>query len=448
MSTILRFCGSIVLVNEKRGIIMSFKWKVAFYTLGCKVNQYETNSMIEKFANAGYKIVNYEDVANIYVVNTCTVTNMSDRKSRQILRRAKELNSDAILCAVGCYAQVARDELEKIDEIDLILGTNDKRNIVEKVEEFIRHNKKLVEVSNVMDERQYIEWNSIAYTDKARAEVKIEDGCDRYCTYCIIPYARGPVRSRNIEEVCDEIAQIVKTGIKEIVITGIHISSYGKDLPNKPKLIELLEKINDIDGVERIRLGSLEPLIIDDEFVERIKKLNKVCNHYHLSLQSGCDETLARMNRRYTTEEFSNIVEKLRKNIPEVALTTDVIVGFPGETDEEFNKTYNFLKAINFSKLHVFKYSPRKGTKAETFPNQIDGNKKDERSELLIKMSSDNEAEFANQYLGKEIEVLFEREYDGHTTNYLEVESKTSHTPNELKLVKVIAIKDGKLIVE
>jgi threonylcarbamoyladenosine tRNA methylthiotransferase MtaB len=426
---------------------MVSKRKVAFYTLGCKVNQYETNSMMEEFINAGYEVVDYESFADVYVVNTCTVTNMSDRKSRQILRRAKEINNESVLCAVGCYAQVAKSELEKIDDIDLILGTNDKRNIVQKVEECLANHAKLSEVSDVMAERKYVEWETVAYTDKARAEVKVEDGCDRYCTYCIIPYARGPVRSRRIEDVCEEVKRIVSTGIKEVVITGIHISSYGKDLPGKPRLIELLEKVNDIDGVERIRLGSLEPLIIDDEFVSRIKVLSKVCNHYHLSLQSGCDATLERMNRRYRTEEFREIVKRLRDNISEVALTTDVIVGFPGETDEEFNQTYNFLNEIKFSKMHVFKYSQRRGTKAEKFPNQVDGKVKEERSNALIEMSNKNEEEFAKQYLGKEVEVLFEREHDGHTTNYLGVESEESHTPNEISKVKVKKVENGKLLV-
>lgn len=425
---------------------MGAKRKIAFYTLGCKVNQYETNSMMEEFTKAGYEVVDYESFADVYVVNTCTVTNMSDRKSRQILRRAKELNKNAVLCAVGCYAQVAKSELEKIEEIDLILGTNDKRNIVQKVEECLETHKKTSEVSNVMDERKYVEWTGTAYTDKARAEIKVQDGCDRYCTYCIIPYARGPVRSRNMADVVEEVEKIVKTGIKEIVITGIHISSYGKDLPEKPKLIELLEKINSVDGVKRIRLGSLEPLIIDEEFVNKIKKLDKVCNHYHLSLQSGCDETLERMNRRYTTSEFKEIVKRLRDNISEVALTTDVIVGFPGETDEEFEKTYKFLEEVKFSKMHVFKYSPRKGTKAANFPNQIDGNVKEERSARLIKMSEKNEEEFAKQYIGKEVEVLFEKENEGHTTNYIEVETEEKHKPNEISNVLVKTVKNGKII--
>lgn len=419
--------------------------KAAFYTLGCKVNQYETNAMIEEFKNANYEIVEYEEFADVYIVNTCTVTNMSDRKSRQILRRAKEINPNAILCAVGCYAQVAKDELSKMDEIDLILGNNDKKHILSKIEEFEKEKVKQYQVSNMLDERNYKEWNTVAYTDKARAEIKIQDGCDRYCTYCIIPYARGPVRSRRLEDVCNEVVEISKTGIKEIVITGIHISSYGKDLKEDITLIDLLEKIDKIDGIERIRLGSLEPLIITEEFVERLGKLKKICNHFHLSLQSGCDTTLERMNRRYTTSEFRKIVEILRKNIPEVALTTDIIVGFPGETDKEFETTYNFLKEIKFSKMHVFKYSPRKGTKAASFPNQINGNVKDERSEKLIALSLENENEFAAQYIGKEIEVLFENEHEGHTTNYIEVYSSQIQKANSIVQIKVLGQKDGKI---
>lgn len=398
---------------------------VAMYTLGCKVNTYETNKMVQLFKDAGYKIVDFETKADIYVVNTCTVTNMSDRKSRQMFRRARELNSNAVLCVVGCYAQVASEELKKIDEIDIVLGTNDRCNIVKYVEEFLKNKNKIEEVTDIMSQRKYVEWGSVAYTDKARAEIKVQDGCDRYCSYCLIPYARGPVRSRAIDEVYNEVLKIAQTGIKEIVITGIHISSYGKDLNPKIKLINLLEKIHEVEGIERIRLGSLEPLIIDEEFVESLKKLPKICNHFHLSLQSGCDETLQRMNRRYTTDEFKKIVSILRNNIPEVALTTDIIVGFPGETDEEFKKTYEFLKEVKFSKMHIFKYSPRKGTKAAEFENQIDGKIKNIRSDKLIALSNKNEEDFAKIYIGKTIEVLFENETEGHTKNYIKVESKT-----------------------
>ena len=422
------------------------KKKVAVYTLGCKVNAYESSVMAELFKASGYDVVDYEEFADVYIVNTCTVTNMSDRKSRQILRRAKELNPNAILCAVGCYAQVASADLAKLEEIDIILGTNDKRQIVKIVEEFMQNHERRIIVNDVLQERKYIEWGQTAITSKARAEIKIQDGCDRYCTYCIIPYARGPVRSRKMEDIHDEIVALSRTDIKEVVITGIHISSYGKDLENKPTLIDLLEYIHQIPGIERIRLGSLEPLIITEDFVCRLKKLSKVCNHFHLSLQSGCNETLKRMNRRYTTDEFRKIVSLLKNHIPEVALTTDVIVGFPGETNEEFETTYEFLKEINFSKMHVFKYSPRKGTKAAGFPNQVDGKIKDERSSRLIELSMKNEEAFASQYLGKEIEVLFENEHDGHTTNYIEVYSKEEQKPNEI--VRCVARNwDGEKII-
>lgn len=404
--------------------------------------------MIELFKENGYESVDFEEKADIYIINTCTVTNMSERKSRQILRRAKELNPKSILCVVGCYAQVAKDELSKMKEIDIVLGTNDRANIVKCVKDFIKSKSRIQEVSDIMKQREYIEWGSVAYTDKARAEIKVQDGCDRYCTYCLIPYARGPVRSRKMQEIYDEIVEIAKSGIKEIVITGIHISSYGKDFSEKVTLIDLLEKIHDIDGIERIRLGSLEPLIITEEFVKRLKNLPKVCNHFHLSLQSGCDETLERMNRRYKTEDFKEIVGILRNNIPEVALTTDVIVGFPGETDEEFEKTYEFLKEIKFSKMHVFKYSPRKGTKAAEFKNQIDGNTKNKRSDILIKLSEENEEDFAKTYIDKEIEVLFENENEGHTKNYIKVESneKIKNAPI-IKKVMVREYKDGALKV-
>ncbi len=403
--------------------------------------------MIELFKENGYESVDFEEKADIYIINTCTVTNMSERKSRQILRRAKELNPNSILCVVGCYAQVAKDELSKMKEIDIVLGTNDRANIVECVENFINSKKKIQEVSDIMAQRKYLEWGGIAYTDKARAEIKVQDGCDRYCTYCLIPYARGPVRSRDLEEVYEEVSKIAESGIKEIVITGIHISSYGKDLNPKLTLIDLLEKIHDVQGIERIRLGSLEPLIITEDFVERLKKLPKICNHFHLSLQSGCNATLERMNRRYTTEDFRKIVSILRKNIPEVALTTDIIVGFPGETEEEFNETYEFLKEIAFSKMHVFKYSPRKGTKAAGFKNQVDGITKSKRSDILIALSDENEENFAKQYIGKEINVLFENETEGHTTNYIKVESKKKieGAPVILKVVPT-EYKNGSLI--
>ena len=411
------------------------KKTVAFVTLGCKVNQYETNAMIQQFKEKEYEIVEHTKKADIYVINTCTVTNMADRKSRQMIRRMKEQNKDAIIVACGCYVQVAKKEIEKIKEIDLALGNNEKSNIVKIVEEY-QKNLFLEEKSNsikkqeniiaedVMHQKEFVDLGDVTYTSKTRAVIKIQDGCDRFCSYCIIPYARGRVRSRNPQKIIQEVQDIAKEGIKEIVITGIHIASYGKDFKDEYKLIDLLEELNEIKGIERIRLGSIEPLLITEQFVERLKKLDKICHHFHLSLQSGCDETLKRMNRKYTTNQFKNIVEILRKNYQDVNLTTDIIVGFPQETEEEFEKTYKFLKEVKFYKMHIFKYSQRKGTKAAIMDGQIDGKIKEERSQKLIELSNKNEEEYNKRYIGKIVEVLWEEEkngyYQGHTKNYIQ----------------------------
>ena len=433
--------------------------KVAFITLGCKVNQYETNAMAQEFLRKGYEVVEHTEFADIYVINTCTVTNMSDRKSRQMLRRVKELNENGIVVACGCYAQVAKSELEKIEEVDLILGNNEKKDIVKYVEEYEKNRKKELEVEDVMTKQEFLEFGSVVYTEKTRAVIKVQDGCDRFCSYCIIPYARGRVRSRKPEAIVSEIKKIAEEGIKEVVITGIHIASYGKDFKEDYKLIDLLEEINKVDGIERIRLGSLEPLLITKEFVERLTKLEKICHHFHLSLQSGCDETLKRMNRRYTTGEFREIVKLLRKKYEDVNLTTDIIVGFPKETEEEFNKTYEFLKEIKFYKMHVFKYSQRKGTKAAVMEGQIDGNKKEERSQKLIELSNKNEREYNEIYVGKEVEVLWEEEkdgiYKGHTKNYIlahykidEGKERIDNLENRITKAKCIEAKQDHIVVE
>ena len=427
--------------------------KVAFITLGCKVNQYETNAMAQQFIEKGYKIVEHTEKADIYIVNTCTVTNMSDRKSRQMLRREKELNKDAIIVACGCYAQTAKEELEQMEEIDLVLGNNEKKDIVKYVEKYIESKLPETKTEDVMQQKEFIEFGDVIFTEKTRAVIKIQDGCDRFCSYCIIPYARGRVRSRKPEHVISEITEIAKNGIKEVVITGIHIASYGKDFNNGYKLIDLLEEINTIKGIERIRLGSIEPLIITEEFVERLKKLEKVCHQFHLSLQSGCDETLKRMNRRYTTEQFKEIAHLLRKNFSDAVLTTDIIVGFPGESEEEFETTYKFLEEIKFYKMHIFKYSPRKGTKAEKMENQVDGNKKEERSKKLIELSNKNEKEYNQKYIGQEVEVLFEEEkngvWQGHTKNYILAHYKTSeNVENKIIKLKCKKIEKEYIIVE
>ena len=428
--------------------------KVSFYTLGCKVNQYETNAMAQKFKEAGYEIVDMnEDISDICIVNTCTVTNMSDRKSRHSLRRVKEKNPSAIIAAIGCYAQVAKNDLEKMSEIDIVLGNEEKANIVQYVEEFMenQNENKLIEIEDIANKKEFEDMGQITYTEKTRAFIKVQDGCNQFCSYCIIPYARGRVRSRNAESIIKEITQIAQNGIKEVVITGIHVASYGRDFENENGLIELLEKINEIEGIKRIRLGSLEPKIITEEFMQRLSKLEKMCHHFHLSLQSGCDETLKRMNRKYTTDEVKEIIERLRRYYDDVMLTTDIIVGFPGETEEEFETTYQFLKEIKLYKMHVFQYSPRRGTRAAVMPNQIDGNIKEARSKKLIELSNENQKMYNQQLVGKEVEVLFEdREeedgityFRGHTQNYILVKYKTDENlENTLKNVKILELSE------
>ena len=426
--------------------------KVSFYTLGCKVNQYETNAMAQKFKEAGYEIVDMnDDISDVCIVNTCTVTNMSDRKSRHSLRRVKEKNPSAIIAAVGCYAQVAKNDLEKMSEIDIVLGNEEKANIVQYVEKFMENQNKLIEIEDIASKKEFEDMGQITYTEKTRAFIKVQDGCNQFCSYCIIPYARGRVRSRNAESIIKEITQIAQNGIKEVVITGIHVASYGRDFGNENGLIELLEKINNIEGIKRIRLGSLEPKIITEEFMQRLSKLEKMCHHFHLSLQSGCDETLKRMNRKYTTDEVKEIIERLRRYYDDVMLTTDIIVGFPGETEEEFETTYQFLKEVKLYKMHVFQYSPRKGTRAAVMPNQISGNIKEARSKKLIELSNENQKMYNQQLVGKDVEVLFEdREVEdgityfrGHTQNYILVKYKTDENlENTLKNVKILELSE------
>ena len=420
------------------------KGTVAFYTLGCKVNQYETNAMEEMFIKSGYSIVENTQKSDIYVINTCTVTNMAERKSRQMLRRVKELNPDAILVVCGCYAQVAKEELLNIPEIDIILGTNEKKQIVEIVEQYKKEKIRIDDVSNVTQNNEFVDFGSVTYTEKNRAVIKVQDGCNMFCTYCIIPYVRGRIRSRKIESIVDEVTKIAQEGIKEVVITGIHIASYGKDFSENIRLIDLLEAINKVNGIERIRLGSLEPTLITEDFANRLSKLEKICDHFHLSLQSGSDTVLKRMNRKYTSEEYKKGVELLRKYYPDASFTTDIIVGFPGETDAEFEETYKFAQDVDFYKIHVFKYSKRRGTPAEKMPNQVDGNLKEERSNKLIKFSNNNENKHNEKYVGKIIEVLFEELengfYKGHTTNYIMVKAKTAVTENMVDKIKKVKI--------
>ena len=400
--------------------------KVAFYTLGCKVNQYETEAMLELFEKEGYEKAETEDYADVYVINTCTVTHMSDRKSRQYIRRMKKKNPDAIIAVVGCYSQVSPEEILSIDEVNLVMGTNDRKKIVEEVKK-IDASRKVSTVDDIMKVKAFEEIEINKTNGKTRAFMKIQDGCDRYCSYCIIPYARGRVRSRDLESIVKEVENLASNGYKEVVLTGIHVASYGKDIKDSDiKLLDVIKQINDIEGIERIRLSSVEPILFTDEFVEAVSTMDKVCPHYHLSLQSGCDETLKRMKRRYTTEEYKAIVDRLRAAIPNVSITTDVIVGFPGETNEEFDKTYEFLKDIELTHMHVFKYSPRKGTPAATMENQVDPSTKHDRSEKLLQLNEENFNKFGQKMLDKEFNVLFEQKvgdnkFEGLTENYVKV---------------------------
>lgn len=376
---------------------------------------------------------------------------MADKKSRQVLRRAKQLNPNSIVVVTGCYAQVGKNELEKIKEIDLIVGNNEKGKILDYINDT---QESKIHIKQMLKDEEFLEFGSVTYIEKTRAIIKVQDGCDRFCSYCIIPYARGKVRSRKITEIIKEVKELANKGIKEVVITGIHVASYGKDL-NNIGLIDLLTEVNKIDGIERIRLGSLEPTIITEEFTDRLQKLNKICHHFHLSLQSGNNETLRRMNRRYTIEQFEEVVKILRKAFSDVILTTDIIVGFPGETDEEFEDTYKFLKKIKFYKMHIFKYSKRNGTKAAVMKNQIKPEIQEVRSKRLIELSDLNEAEYNKKYVNNIVQVLFEEQNSeivkGHTQNYLLVECRNNYNEelhNKMKNVKIIDSKKEKLIGE
>ena len=399
--------------------------------------------MAQKFLENGYGICELEENPNVVVVNTCTVTNIADIKSRQVLRKVKEENPQSIIVAVGCYVQVAKETVENMKEIDLCLGNVEKKDIVKKVEEYMKKNQKEnIEIIDVNKETEFQEMGAITFSEKTRATVKVQDGCNNFCTYCLIPFARGRIRSRKKENVIEEVKKIAEKGIKEIVITGIHIASYGKDFDNNYRLIDLLEDLDKIDGIERIRLGSLEPTIVTKEFAERLSKLDSICNQFHLSLQSGCDETLKRMNRKYSCDEFFKVTEILREYFKDVNLTTDIIVGFPGETNEEFESTYEFLSKIKFYKMHIFKYSPREGTLAAKMTNQIDGNIKEERSQKLIELSNKNEREYNEKYIGKSVDVLFEEEKDGlwsgYTKNYVRVFVESDESlENRLKKIEI-----------
>ncbi len=407
--------------------------KVALHNLGCKVNAYELEVVQQILEKNGYEIVPFATEADIYIINTCSVTNIADRKSRQMLHRAKKQNPAAIVVAMGCYAQTDTDGAGADESVDLIIGNNHKKDLIQILQEYetdrdqTLHNRTITDISKESD---YEEMQLTKTSEHTRAYIKVQDGCNQFCSYCIIPYARGRVRSRELSNVLHEIEGLAALGYREIVLTGIHLSSYGIDFSDgKPQLLRLIQEVHKIEGIERIRMGSLEPRIITEEFVRELSQMSKLCPHFHLSLQSGCDETLKRMNRRYDTSEYYEKTELLRKYFHNPALTTDVIVGFPGETDEEFELTRQYLQKVHFYEIHVFKYSRRKGTRADQMPDQISESIKQQRSMLLIADSSTEAKQYRESFIGKPVEVLIEEQQKidghayqiGHTREYIKV---------------------------
>ncbi|MBQ8734272.1 MAG: tRNA (N(6)-L-threonylcarbamoyladenosine(37)-C(2))-methylthiotransferase MtaB [Anaerotignum sp.] len=399
--------------------------KAASFALGCKVNQYESEAIAELFQEKGYEIVGIDEEADVYVINTCTVTNFGDKKSRQLIRKVKRQNENAIVAVVGCYAQTAPQELMKVEGVNLVIGTKDRAQIVEMVENYKTENGVENHVSDIMKERVFEPLSIQKLANRTRAYLKIQDGCSQYCSYCIIPSARGPIRSRDPQDVLAEVKRLAENGFKEVVLTGIHVASYGKDR-HDTSLLEILRQVHEVEGIERIRFSSIEPNVVTEEFAQALTELPKVCDHFHLSLQSGCDKTLKEMNRKYDTEKYRQAAATLRKYLPEVALTTDIIAGFPGETEEDFQASYDFAKEIGFAKIHAFPYSPKRGTPAAARKDQLLNAVKAERSHRLIELSDKMADDFIQAYVGKEVEVLYERAigegiYEGHTTNYIKV---------------------------
>lgn len=418
--------------------------KVALHNLGCKVNAYETEAMQQMLEEEGYQIVPFAPGADIYIINTCTVTNIADRKSRQMLHRAKKMNPDALVVAIGCYVQAAGKDLEKDAAIDLVIGNNKKKDLISILKSFDQKEQAGEEILEIGSIREYERLSIDRTSEHTRAYIKVQDGCNQFCSYCIIPYTRGRVRSRSLEDVTDEVKRLANNGCLEVVLTGIHLSSYGMDLHTN--LLELILAVHQVEGIQRIRLGSLEPRIITEDFVKTLKGLSKICPHFHLSLQSGCDATLKRMNRRYTTREYLEGCELLRKYFSHPAITTDVIVGFPGETEEEFAQTKAFLETVRFYETHIFKYSRRKGTRAADMDGQVPDQVKAERSGILISLGEENKKRFEQDLVGGKTEVLFEEQvclqgrqfWVGHTKEYVKLAAKSEeHLENRLAVVNV-----------
>lgn len=395
--------------------------KAAFHNLGCKVNSYETEAMQQLLEDAGYEIVPFREGADVYIINTCSVTNVADRKSRQMLHRAKKMNPSAAVVAVGCYVQAAGAELKKDEAVDLIVGNNQKKDLVQILDDYFSDHENSGEILDIGHSQEYEELHIRRIADHTRAFIKVQDGCNQFCSYCIIPYTRGRVRSRRPEDIEHEVRGIAEAGYKEIVLTGIHLSSYGVDFKDEQQenLLTLIKRLDQIPGIERLRLGSLEPRIVTREFAKELARLRTICPHFHLSLQSGCDATLKRMNRRYNAAEYQACCEILREEFDNPAITTDVIVGFPGETEEEFAETERFLKAIHFYEMHIFKYSRRAGTRAADMPDQVPEGTKSVRSDILLALEKQQSLEYRGRFLGTEEEILLEEPIEIDGTKYM-----------------------------
>lgn len=430
--------------------------KAAFLTLGCKVNQYETDAMEELLKEDGYEIVDFKEMADVYIVHTCSVTNMADKKSRQMIQRARRNNPEAVVVAVGCYVQANREELEKKGTADILIGNNKKGEIVSVINAYFEKKEKEACIIDINKEKEYESLMISNITGHTRAYIKIQDGCNQFCSYCIIPYTRGRIRSEKPERVLLEVESLAKRGFKEIVLTGIHLSSYGLD-SGESNLLDIIKKIHAVDGIERIRLGSLEPRIITEEFVEELVKYEKVCPHFHLSLQSGCDATLKRMNRKYSVREYEKALTILRKYYDKPALTTDVIVGFVGESEEEFEATRQYLERINLYEMHIFKYSVREGTRAEKMEGHIPENVKSDRSAILLEMAENHRQAYNKSFIGCEEQVLLEekvviqgKQYmQGYTSRYVRVvvSSQDKLESNQIIKVKINKLMDNNLLL-
>ncbi|WP_317855499.1 tRNA (N(6)-L-threonylcarbamoyladenosine(37)-C(2))-methylthiotransferase MtaB [Chakrabartyella piscis] len=419
--------------------------KIASYALGCKVNQYESEAIAELFAEKGYEVVGIDEEADVYVINTCTVTNFGDKKSRQLIRRVKRQKEDAIVAVIGCYAQTAPDEIMAVEGVNLVIGTKERAKVVEMVEEYHAENGVQSHVSDIMKERVFERLSVQKMADRTRAYMKIQDGCSQYCSYCIIPYARGPIRSRDPKDVIEEVHHLADNGFQEVVLAGIHVASYGKDRRDT-SLLQILKEVHQVEGIKRIRFSSIEPNVVTEEFAQTMADLPKVCHHFHLSLQSGCDKTLKEMNRKYDIATYKKATETLRKYMPDVALTTDIIVGFPGELEEDFATTFDFAKEIGFAKIHVFPYSPKKGTPAAERKDQLPNAVKTERSHKLLALSEEMAVAFMEGQIGTETEVLVEKQvsegvYEGHTSNYIKVHFTSDISlENQIVSVKLLEV--------